>query len=102
MEVKSFCQVNLLEVKNPVTSLESLTLAFTNQPTQMEYLSLALVNLFGLYPSVKYLKLSQIPLNLESSLIHLVDYAKGNSKLKTLELKNNMYYNEDFKPLILS
>jgi hypothetical protein len=32
MEVKPFCQTNILEVVTPVTSLESLTLDFTNQP----------------------------------------------------------------------
>lgn len=62
MEAKSFCQSNFLEVVAPVASLESLTLDFTNQPRQMEYLSLALVNLFGLYPQVKFYILRNIPL----------------------------------------
>lgn len=85
MEVKPFCQTNILEVVTPVTSLESLTLDFTNQPrSSMDYLSLALLNLFGLYPNVKFLKLSHIPLNLESSLFELAEYAKQNSNLKTL------------------
>ena len=77
MEVKPFCQTNFLEVVTPVTSLESPTLDFTNQPMpQIEYLSLALINLFGLYPKVKFLKLSHIPLNLESSLSYLAEYAQ--------------------------
>ena len=72
MEVKPFCQTNVLEEVTPVTSLESLTLDFTNQPrSKMEYLPIAFVNLFGLYPNVKFLKLSHIPFNLESSLREL-------------------------------
>ena len=63
MGVKTFCQTNFLEVVTPVTTLESLTLDFTNQTSPlMEFLSLALLNLFSLYPNVKFQLLSNIPL----------------------------------------
>lgn len=65
-----------------------------------EFMSIALLNVFTLFPSLRSLRLDKVNLEKDLGLKTVADYIRENKELHTLQLKECVLGHKDFAALI--